>query len=245
MMDARSILVAAVAVTAGACATVSVRSDYDHAVSFDRLQTYDWMEIADETREEFEAVSPFLERRLQRSVDDALEQYGYQRQTEGEVDFLVSAFVVTPPLMEGDDGRSYRARPRVSFGVGVGLGSWGYPYYGRRHFGYPYYGYPYGYRYGGYPYAVFPYVGYSYGFYPFSFGVAYSPYYSSAEYMTAEGYMPGTLVVDVVDGEGEELIWRGWADRALAFAPEDLEELPAFIDDMVWKIMETFPPDGH
>jgi hypothetical protein len=63
--------------------------------------------------------------------------------------------------------------------------------------------------------------------------------------MTAEGYMPGTLVVDVVDGEGEELMWRGWADRALAFAPEDLEELPAFIDDMVRRIMETFPPDDH
>ena len=240
MMDARILLVTAVAVTVGACAAVSVRSDYDHDVSFEQLQTYDWTETAEETREEFEAVSPFLERRLQRSVDDALEGYGYQRQTEGEVDFLVSALVVTPPLGEGDDSRSYRARPRVSVGVGVGFGSWGSPYYGRRHFGYPY-----GYRYGGYPYVGYPYLGYSYGlWYPFSFGVRYAPYYSSAEYMTADGYMPGTLVVDVVDGESGELIWRGWADRALAFAPEDPEELPAFIDDTVRKIMRTFPPDA-
>lgn len=243
-MDARSFLVVAVTVTAGACAAVSVSSDYDHDVSFAQLQTYDWMETSDETREEFEAVSPFLERRLHRSVDDALGQHGYQRQTEGEVDFLVSAFVVTPPLGEGDEGRSYGARRRVSVGIGLGFGSRGYPYYGRRYLGSPYFGYPYGYRYGGYPYRGYPFLGYPFAFYhPFSFGVGYSPYYSSAEYMTADGYMPGTLVVDVVDGESGDLIWRGWADRALAFAPEDLEELPAFIDDTLRKIMATFPPD--
>lgn len=246
MMDARSVLVAAAALAVGACAAVSVKSDYDHEVSFGRLQTYDWMETAEETREEFEAISPFLERRLERSVDYALERHGYERQTEGEVDFLVTAFVVAPPLVEGDDGRSYRARPRVSLGLGIGFGSWGHPYYGRRYFGYPYYGYPYGYRFGGYPYAWFPYVGYPFAFsYPVALGVGYAPYYSSAEYMTAEGFMPGTLVVDIVDGESSELIWRGWADRALAFAPEDREELPAFIDDTVRKIMATFPPDAR
>ena len=245
-MDARTLLVVAAAVTAGACAAVSVRSDYDHDVSFAQLQTYDWMETAEETREEFEAVSPFLERRLQRTVDSVLDGYGYQRQTEGAVDFLVSAFVVTPPLLEGNDGRAYGGRSRVSVGIGVGIGSGGYPYYRRGFYGYPYFGSPYGYRYGGYPYAGYPYVGYSYGlWYPLSFGVRYAPYYSSAEYMTADGYMPGTLVVDVVDGESGELIWRGWADRALAFAPEDLEELPAFVDDTVRKIMRTFPPDAH
>lgn len=245
-MDARTLLVAAAAMVAGACAAVSVKSDYDRDISFDRLQTYDWMETAEETREEFEAVSPFLERRLERSVDDALVHHGYQRQTEGEVDFLVTAFVVTPPVVEGEDRRSYSPRRRVSVGIGIGFGSWGYPYYGRRHFGYPYFGFPYGYRYGGYPYLWSPYVGYPFAFsYPFAFGVGYSPYYSSAEYMTAEGHMPGTLVIDVLDSEGGDLIWRGWADRALAFAPEDPEELPAFIDHTVRKIMATFPPDAH
>ncbi len=54
--------------------------------------------------------------------------------------------------------------------------------------------------------------------------------------------MPGSFVVDVVDAESGELIWRGWAERALFFAPEELQDLPAFVEETVGRIMETFPP---
>jgi hypothetical protein len=202
MSNTRSLLVALVATAVGACATISVKSDYDREASFTGLQTYDWMETAEETKDEFEAVNPFLERRLQRTVDRALSEQGFQRRTEGEVDFLVSAFIATPPEGAGQDAYSRRPGPRVSFGVG--LGSHGYGWWG-------------GYGYGG----------------GFKWSVGYLP---------IDGLMPGSLVVDVVDAENGDLIWRGWADRALAFAPEELEDLPAFIEETVGKIMATFPP---
>ena len=243
MINARSVLVTAVAAVVGACATVSVKSDYDREASFTGLQTYDWMETAEETQEEFEAINPFLERRLQRTVDRSLGKHGFQRLTEGEVDFLVSAFIATPPEGVGEGAYPGGGEPRVSFGVSIasygypyGYGGWGgYPYgYGWR--GYPYYGSQYG-RYG---YNGYPYFGSSYGFwYPVSFAVGY---YSSVGYLPVDGLIPGSLVVDVVDAESGDLIWRGWAERALAFAPEELEDLPAFIEETVGKIMATFPP---
>jgi hypothetical protein len=237
MSNTRSLLVALVATAVGACATISVKSDYDREASFTGLQTYDWMETAEETKDEFEAVNPFLERRLQRTVDRALSEQGFQRRTEGEVDFLVSAFIATPPEGAGQDAYSRRPGPRVSFGVGLGshgYGGWGgYGYGGRFN---PYFGYPYG-RWG---YSGYPYFGSYYGFwYPVSFAVGY---YSSVGYLPIDGLMPGSLVVDVVDAENGDLIWRGWAPRALAFAPEELEDLPAFIEETVGKIMATFPP---
>jgi hypothetical protein len=242
MINVRTVLITAVAAVVGACATVSVKSDYDREASFARLHTYDWMETSEETRDEFEAVNPFLERRLQRTVDRSLGEHGFQRLTEGDVDFLVTAFITTPPEGSSEGTYASGAGPRVSFGVGIGsgypygYGGWrGYPYgYGARAF--PYLGYPYG-RFG---YSGYPYFGYSYGFwYPVSFAVGY---HSPLGYLPVDGLMPGSLVVDIVDAESEDLIWRGWADRALAFAPEELEDLPAFIEETVAKILETFPP---
>ena len=52
---------------------------------------------------------------------------------------------------------------------------------------------------------------------------------------------PGTLVVDVYDARTGELVWRGWAQDALAHAPEP-EHMSEFIDETVGKIMQTFPP---
>jgi len=53
---------------------------------------------------------------------------------------------------------------------------------------------------------------------------------------------PGTLVVDVYDARTGELLWRGWAEDAMAYAPEP-EHMSEFIEETVGKIMQTFPPE--
>jgi hypothetical protein len=58
--------------------------------------------------------------------------------------------------------------------------------------------------------------------------------------MSASGFAPGTLTVDVTDGRSDELVWRGWAEGAL-FEPVSPEQLADFIDEVVGKIMRDFP----
>jgi hypothetical protein len=49
------------------------------------------------------------------------------------------------------------------------------------------------------------------------------------------------LIIDVVEGESRELIWRGWADGAMLDAPRR-GELPKYLAEVVAKILEDFPP---
>ena len=58
--------------------------------------------------------------------------------------------------------------------------------------------------------------------------------------MSASGFVPGTLTIDVTDGRSDELVWRGWAEGAL-FEPVSPEQLADFIDEVVGKIMRDFP----
>jgi hypothetical protein len=52
-------------------------------------------------------------------------------------------------------------------------------------------------------------------------------------------YKEGTLIVDMVDREEKQLIWRGWATGVL----EDRTHLKDQIDLSVEKLMKRFPPD--
>jgi hypothetical protein len=51
-------------------------------------------------------------------------------------------------------------------------------------------------------------------------------------------YKEGTLILDIVDPEMKQLIWRGWATRVVG-DPEESEEK---INESVKKILEKFPP---
>lgn len=53
-------------------------------------------------------------------------------------------------------------------------------------------------------------------------------------------YKEGTLIVDIVDREAKQLIWRGWATGTL----EDRTHIKDQIDMSVRKLMERFPPDA-
>jgi hypothetical protein len=59
--------------------------------------------------------------------------------------------------------------------------------------------YPYGYRF------------YPFGFYPYGFGWVY-PYPWMSPQHTSE-YTEGTLILDIIDGRSDELVWRGSVSR--------------------------------
>jgi len=237
-------LVVGVALASTACATVQYRSDYDHEADFVQLETYGWMLPTEEEQQELDRISPFLERRLTRALDRELTDRGYVETTDGNPDFWVSAYPVVPVSDEADDGSTGSVRPvrTSSVAVSVGFGGGGFccpGFYGAPYapFAYPYggFGYP---RYGGYP-GYFGYPGFGVGFYSVG-GFGGYPYRGYGYPMSAAGFAPGTITVDVTDGRSDELVWRGWAEGAL-FEPVSPEQLADFIDEVVGKIMRDFP----
>ena len=55
-------------------------------------------------------------------------------------------------------------------------------------------------------------------------------------------YVQGTLILDIIDGSTNELIWRGWSSKALAHQPRP-EKVDEYVFDAVGKILEGFPPE--
>jgi hypothetical protein len=254
MRQTRYLLLVGLSLPLAACATVKYSEDYDRQATFEDFKTYDWIAPSEDERAALERVSPFLERRLQRAVEAELAERGFVRNVESDPDFWVSVY----PLVPSREGRSrgryaVRSHPRVSVSVGFGFGHsyrYGYPYFGYR---YPYFGYRYPFF--GYPYVVgfgFPYVGiwYPYGGYPgYGWGPGYRDgYYSFGGYAypvaaTADGRVSGTIVVDVMDAQSDELAWRGWAEGALLDVPGP-DRLAEYADEVVGKIMKGFPPNS-
>jgi hypothetical protein len=244
------VLVASLLLTVAACSTVRYSADYDQEASFSQFRTYSWETLSEDEQAALARANPFLERRLQRAVDVQLAESGFVGIDDGDPDFWVSAYPVIPTRAEGSQGGRaagypYAVAPRSNVSVSVGFG-FGYPFwFGYPHFGFwtPYFGNPYRIGYGprlgfrgshwGYP---------RFGFYP-AFGVAYRT--GGGRGYRAGGALGGlgigTLVVDVSDAETGDLIWRGWAEGALQEAP-GTDQLTAYIDDVVAKIMKDFPP---
>ncbi len=100
------------------------------------------------------------------------------------------------------------------------------------------------YGYGAYGYGSrlsYRYRGHShfgYGRFGHGYDRHYDPYYGSS---TVREYVEVTLVLDVVDAQTNQLIWRGWATDRLDHDPKP-EAVSEYIQAAVWKILETFPP---
>lgn len=215
-------LFAAAVAAAAACATVTYKSDYDPQAAFSELHSYDWLDSADGAGV-LAGISPFLERRIRRAVDQSLAGRNMVLRPDGEVDVLITAVVITPEgsrvAMCSDPSAPCSVRAvsvYMSFGYPYGYGFPG-PWHRRA---YPYWAYPWGYAHS----------------YRIGFGYTWIPLQSQPG-----GRLPGTLIIDVFDGNSEELIWRGWAEGALAGMTES-EEQQAYVDQVVERILEDFPP---
>jgi hypothetical protein len=65
-----------------------------------------------------------------------------------------------------------------------------------------------------------------------------SPEHGRAEIVRFEA---GTLIVDMIDAATGRLIWRGWAQRAVADLLNDPDRMSAAIDEAVERMMKRFP----
>ncbi len=249
----RSVVIASLTL-AVACSTVRYSADYDRQASFSGFHTYGWETLSEDEQAALARVDPFLERRLQRAVDLQLADRGFVENSQGDPDFWVSVYPVIATQAGGSDrgsapGYPLAVAPRSGVNVSVGFGHpywFGFPYFG---FWTPYFGYPLGFGYWNrfgyrYPFHGFgPYWRHPrFGFYP-GFGVGYTTArgvgYPAAGAVSGLGF--GTVVVDVTDARTDELVWRGWAEGALQEAP-GTNQLTAYIDEVVTKIMKDFPP---
>lgn len=82
-----------------------------------------------------------------------------------------------------------------------------------------------------------------------SYGYGYAPAYSFGYWggvgmggTDVRQYEEGTLIIDLVDAQQKEMVWRGMASKALPSAPTP-EKIDKIIDDIVAKIFEKYPPE--
>jgi hypothetical protein len=78
-------------------------------------------------------------------------------------------------------------------------------------------------------------------------GYNYSPYYwgyGGGRQLDVYQYQEGTLIIDVVDAGTKNLIWRGTGTKVIENTQLTPEQMKARIDEIVHKIMASFPPQG-
>jgi hypothetical protein len=202
-----------------ACSPYQVHTDYDENVSFDAKRTFAWM---DSTRREDRADNPFLERRVKRAVEAVMSERGLTA-TEGTgADVLVTAYVMGPSAYDRSGSRWLGSTCGPALSVWFGSR---YPFgFSRR--GSPwllpgsYYSSPWG-------YSCSYRVGYGYGWLPL--------------YGSPGRQMAGTLVVDILDGESHELLWRGSAEGALLDTRRS-DQPQEVIDKIVREVLKEYPP---
>ena len=92
--------------------------------------------------------------------------------------------------------------------------------------------------------AVNNYYGYGPGWgwrYGYHSGWGYGPQGFGTQ-VVADQYKQGTLILDIVSPDTNQLIWRGSASARLADNPKP-QKSQARIDDAVQKILDRFPPE--
>ena len=204
------------------CTPYQVRTDFDREVSFSGMRTFAWMDSA-RTREE-QSGNPFLERRVKRAVEKVMNERGLAPADAIRADLLVTAFVIGPTRQDLRSSRWMGATcgpslsvwfgPRYPFGFSRRGSPWFFPG--------PYYRNPWG-------YACAYRIGFGYGWLPL--------------YDSPGGRLAGTVVIDILDGETHELVWRGSAEGALIDARRS-DQSQEEIDEIVREVLKRFPPES-
>ena len=230
----------AAAILLGSCTPYHVRTDYDEKVTFAEKRTFAWLDSTrldstrlDSTRQDStrpsartrvdERTNPFLERRVKRAVEMAMVERGLTAAEANRADVLVTAFVVGPAQYDRQASRWFG--PSCGPSMSVWFGRSYYPFgYRRRSWPgfYPvsYWGDPWG-------YACSYRIGYGYGWLPL--------------YGAQGRHLAGTLVVDILDGETHELLWRGSAEGALIDTRRS-DQSQEEIDRIVREVLKAYPP---
>ncbi len=193
------------------CSSTRVLTDYNRDASFTHLRTYAWIDRSADAGKKRAFASPLLDRHIRVAVDNALARMGYQKVTSGMVDFRIAHHVAADEKVDVSPSYSY-------YDYGYRGHRYGHGSYGYRHYGHGYYG-GYGHQGGHHGHLG---SGYSYGGY-------------------VNEYLEGTLILDIIDAQTNEIIWRGSASKALDQDP-DPDKVRMYVNKAVEKILEKFPP---
>ena len=183
-------------VSAVGCATMSVKTDYDRDQPIPTVKTFAWMEQPAKPVRSPIVQNSLMDKRIKRTVERELRAFGYEMNVESPALLIV----YHTGLEDKIDVSSY------GYGYGHGYRGHGYRGHGYCRHGYGH-GYGHGYRRHGYGHGA--HYGRGYGG-----GVPY-----------VRSYKEGTLILDFVDPETMQLIWRGWAVGAFD-DPENLNPTP-------------------
>jgi hypothetical protein len=76
-------------------------------------------------------------------------------------------------------------------------------------------------------------------------GYRYSDYYwgYGGRQIDVQQFTEGSLVIDLVDAESTSLVWRGTGTGVVDKSQKTPEEMQARVDEVVTKVMESFPPN--
>lgn len=224
------------AVILGSCAPYQVSTDYDEKVSFTDKRTFAWLDSTrldttrrqESTRQTFnrrhedETSNPFLERRVKRAVEMAMAERGLTTVDASSADLLVTAFVIGPTRQDRLASRWLGTTCGPSLSVWFGRSyPFGYSRRGSRWF------FPGSYWRDPWGYACSYRMGFGYGWMPL--------------YGAPGRHLDGTLVVDILDGETHELLWRGSAEGAL-INPRRSDQSQEEIDRIVREVLKSYPP---
>lgn len=75
-------------------------------------------------------------------------------------------------------------------------------------------------------------------------GYHYSDYYwgYGGRQIDVYNYQQGTLIIDIIDADKKELVWRGAGQKTLREGPVSPEQTTKTINEAVARIMEAYPP---
>jgi hypothetical protein len=76
-------------------------------------------------------------------------------------------------------------------------------------------------------------------------GYRYSDYYwgYGGRQVDVYEYTEGTLVIDIVDAETKNMVWRGIGQKVIDTTQRSPEEIQERVDGVINKIMASFPPE--
>ena len=245
---ATSVVTALLVLLSSSCSTVNYSEDFDRQSPVPASGTWAWKPLTTGQQQSLAAISPFLQRRIERAVERELFDRGFELVSDASPDFLVSAYPILPDRSSRAVGTNRNRSPvRVSVGIGVGFGrpyGWGRPYGYRgwgRGFGptvsfwnpYPWWGW-------GRPYFGYMSVGWTQGL---GYGAYSVGGFGRTSVIGSGDRGPGTLVIDVIDTSRGEVVWQGLAAGALMDMPAG-DQLDAYIDQVVQRTLAGFPPQG-
>ena len=88
MQIAKALAVGLLLMMLAACASVSVKTDFDAAVDFSKLKSYAW-DNHQPSPDDALAKNPLVRKRVKQAIDRSLEAKGFDLTTQAEADFVV------------------------------------------------------------------------------------------------------------------------------------------------------------